>query len=151
MDFGEPDRPMQPLARDHDFARYKGRKPDFPRDGPRLARLTGTSDGTSDGALQRLGQGVLVRDCTLMNAGPTNAATAERYCTRVDARGGELAAMAQRPCFGGSPNASRHVQPTGALAVLMGAHQRLGARQCIRPQPVCSNEEREHLRARTLA
>ena len=120
---------MQPLARDHDVAEnvkiaYKGllqqgELPGFPRDGPRLARLI-------EPALEP--HGMLVRDCTLMNPGPTNDATAKRYCMCIDARRGYLAAMAQRPCFGGSPNASRHVQPTGALAVLMGAHQRLGAR-----------------------
>jgi hypothetical protein len=109
---------MQPLARDHDFAPYQERQLLFPRDGPSVMRIIKRKPVC----------GVLVRDCRRTRGKePDNAVTPERYSEYIDALRGELAAMAQRPCFGGSPNAELHVQPTGALAVLMGAHKRLGA------------------------
>lgn len=61
----------------------------------------------------------------------STALTPELYSKYINMKRGTRAEMTAKACFGGSPNAARHVQPTGALAVLMGLIKRLAERSWL--------------------
>ena len=59
-----------------------------------------------------------------------NALTPEIYSAGINELRGTRAAMADAACFGGSPNAALHLQPTGAITVLMALNPSASANCC---------------------